>query len=178
MSGFEAYVLTPNHLETFQAFTCGSGNEWCDTLNDFLKENALPEGAGLFNKTYVFYNDEAPVAYATLAASEIDRKRSNILFGSNKPHPTIPALQIGRIAVDESCQGQKLGTTVLGWIEKLAVESGIGCRFLVLTADEKNAGAIRLYKRYGFVAPDEINKGRREIIMLYDLIDSQENSRS
>lgn len=173
MSGFEARILTPSHLEAFGAFSCGSGNEWCDTLNDFLQENALPEGEGLFNTTYVFYEDGAPVAYTTLSASEIDRKRSRFLLGDSNPHPTIPALQIGRIAVDETCQGRKLGTTVLGWIENLAVELAIGCRFLVLTADVENTGAIRAYKRYGFEAPEEINKGRRQVIMLYDLIDSQ-----
>ena len=178
MGEFEAVALTPSHLKAFEGFTCGSGNEWCDTLNDFLVENALLEAAGRFNTTYVFYVDEAPVAYATLSAGEIPREPTRKLLGGRSPYSTIPALHVGRLAVSESRQGGEIGETVLGWIETQAVELKIGCRFLVLFADRENVRAIRFYERYGFEAPEEINRGRRQLIMLYDLIDSQANSPS
>jgi GNAT superfamily N-acetyltransferase len=172
MADIEGHVLTKDHLSNFQSFHCGSGNNWCDTLNSFLQENALPEGASRFNTTYVFYSENEPVAYATLSASEITRKHFRFLRQTDSPHPTVPALQIGRIAVDHRYQGQKHGSTILAWIEDLAVRLKVGCRFLVLSCDRENDDARRLYERFGFDAPDDINRGRRELLMFYDLIDT------
>ncbi len=173
MNDLQPYILTSDHLEKFDRFTCGD-EEWCVTLNDFLRENAIPEGADRFNTTYVFYDaEDAPVAYTTLSASQIPRADSGglPLLKSSAPYPFTPALLIGRIAVDRHQQGKKHGTAILGWIEKMAIELPVGCRFLALHVDERNSGAIRLYQEFGFISPEHLKPRKHQKLMLYDLID-------
>jgi len=172
----QPHILTPEHLSRFATFTCGD-EEWCVTLNDFLRENAIPEGADRMNTTYVFYNgDETPVAYATLSASQIDRDRGRsfpLIMLSRAMYPFVPALLIGRLAVEIHQQGTGLGTAILGWIEKMAVELPVGCRFLALHVDVRNTRAVEMYERYGFEVPKHIRPRKNEQLMLYDLIDLQ-----
>lgn len=172
-SDIEGYVLTEELLKDFEGFDCGSDGEWSDELNSFLRENAIPEGAGRFNTTYAFYDDQRhPIAYVTLSADAIERKKARKLLGGSSPHPTIPAVHIGRIAVDTRYQNKHHGTAILGWIEKTATNLPVGCRLLVLYVDATNEPAQRMYERYGFEAPPDINVGRRELIMVYDLLDT------
>lgn len=57
------------------------------------------------------------------------------------------------LAVDEKCRGRGIGTFILEKSLELARDKG--CKKVVLDADPKNEGAIRLYQRFGFI---EFNK--------------------
>ena len=167
--------LAQEDLAALPDFTCGN-DEWDGYLNDFLKEDALEQAAARFNKTYTFYDDSGQlVAYAALSASEVRNQtaRASPLL-TDAPYQRIPALLIGRLAVDERHQGSGFGSAILGWIEKTATLLPIGCRFLALHVDERNDAAIRFYVGYGFFRPPHIEVRDHLQLMLYDLKPSEE----
>ena len=166
--------LSAENLAEFAQFCCGDGKWACD-LNDFLRDDALKQQRSRFNTTYVFYYGEhgqppRPVAFVALSASEV-RKGDSLL--RRAPYPSIPALLIGRLAVDEREQGKGLGSEIMGWIRNTARSLPIGCRFLALHVDQENEAAIRFYRREDFIEPPDVDVGHGMQLMLYDLIESE-----
>ncbi|HEY8559363.1 MAG TPA: GNAT family N-acetyltransferase [Pyrinomonadaceae bacterium] len=73
---------------------------------------------------------------------------------------------LGRIMIDERCQGKGYGrAAVLAVIEKL--RENPDCRAIYLSFVPGNTSAETLYKSVGFEATGEINEG--EIVMRLDL---------
>jgi GNAT superfamily N-acetyltransferase len=156
-------VLTSGDLQRFAGFSCGD-EEWADDLNAFLREDALREAEGRYNTTYVFYDlDRQPVAYVTLSCSEVKRESRD-----DHPYPNVPALLIGRLAVDHRHQGKGYGELILRWIRNMGLELPMGCRFLALHVDARNERALAFYRRHGFIEPPIGN--RRLRLLLYDLV--------
>lgn len=166
--------LTPEHLEEFKDFSCGE-DEWHRELDEFLRDDALREGDDRLSTTYVFYDQaEEPVAFATLSTSEIrneETKGSPRLLGDTH-YRSIPALLIGRLAVDSHHQGKRYGSTVLAWIREMALSLPIGCRFLALHVDKPNEAAARFYSKWGFFKPPYVKAHHSRQLMLYDLVGS------
>ena len=156
-------VLTPTNLSHCQEFCCGD-DEWDADLNDFLQNDALPQGEQRLNTTYVFSAQGKPVAYVALAAAQAKK-----VDPGESDYPWAPALLIGKLAVDETFQSQGVGAQVLGWIRDLARNLPIGCRFLVIHVDVSNSEALRFYKREGFVCPPNM-RGKDKQLMVYDLV--------
>ena len=69
----------------------------------------------------------------------------------NMPDP-IPVLVLGRLAVDRSCQSQKLGSALLKdvFLRTISVSENIGIRALLVHAI--NDTAKQLYIHHGFQA--------------------------
>jgi ribosomal protein S18 acetylase RimI-like enzyme len=64
-------------------------------------------------------------------------------------YPTLPAVRIGRLAVDERFQGRGLGAALLANAAKRAIQAAAAFALLV---DAKNDQAVAFYQRYGFRA--------------------------
>ena len=156
-------VLTPANLARCQEFCCGD-DEWDMDLNDFLQNDALPQGEQRLNITYVFSAQGKSVAYVALAAGQV--KKSDL---GESDYPWAPALLIGKLAVDETYQGQRVGAQILGWIRDLARNLPIGCRFLVIHVDLSNSEALRFYEKEGFVRPPNM-RAKEKQLMVYDLV--------
>lgn len=174
MHEVQPYRFTQEHLDGFADFSCGD-DPWCPRLEGFLKENALPEGNARLNTTYVFYDDaQNAVAYVTLTGFQISRKEGGLLLLGRRrqPYPSVPALLIGRFAVDKRHQGKRFGTSILGWIEKMAVSLPVAFRFLALHVEAENEGATQMYQRFGFIIPEHVQASDDLRLMLYDLIDT------
>jgi ribosomal protein S18 acetylase RimI-like enzyme len=65
-------------------------------------------------------------------------------------YPTLPAVRIGRLAVDERFQGRGLGAALLMNAADRTVRSDAAA--FTLLVDAKNDQAVAFYRRYGFRA--------------------------
>ncbi len=65
-------------------------------------------------------------------------------------YPTLPAVRIGRLAVDERLQGRGLGGALLMDAAERSLRTEAAA-FAILV-DAKNDQAVAFYRRYGFIA--------------------------
>jgi ribosomal protein S18 acetylase RimI-like enzyme len=63
-------------------------------------------------------------------------------------YPTLPAVRIGRLAVDERFQGRGLGAALLMNAAHRTLNADAAAYTLLV--DAKNDGAVAFYQRYGF----------------------------
>ena len=164
-------VLNEHHLEQFKGFCCGD-DPWERDLDEFLRENALPEADERLNKTYVFYSTaREPVAFVTLSSSHIEKKRHGRLPIFEKTvYPAIPAILLGRFGVDRAFQRGGYGTVIMRWVKEMGRSMEVGCRFIALDVDNDNKRAISFYEREGFAMTPA--RAMNRSVMLYDLVAS------
>jgi ribosomal protein S18 acetylase RimI-like enzyme len=65
-------------------------------------------------------------------------------------YPTVPAIRIGRLAVDKNFQGRGLGAALLADAAARALKADAAA--LTLLVDAKNDQAVAFYQRFGFRA--------------------------
>ena len=135
--------LRPDH--DLAGFACGR-----PSLDDWLRQRALKNQISGALRTYVVCEEDAVVAYYSLATGAVDSRRTPGKVRRNRPDP-IPAMVLGRLAVDTSRQGQGLGRALLKdailRTLKAAEFAGIRC-LLVRALDEQ---AVGFYRRNGFL---------------------------
>jgi GNAT superfamily N-acetyltransferase len=126
-------------------------------LVEFLRDDALENQKMCVSTTFLVFVDSGKekklVGYVTLLADSVrikERKELEEQF-RNKGirYPYLPAVKIGRMAVDEKYQRKGIGRAMIkfsvGIAEKL--NAFIGCRFLTVDAKE---GARAFYEKLGF----------------------------
>ena len=64
-------------------------------------------------------------------------------------YPTVPAVRIGRLAVDQRFQGRGLGAALLADAAARALQADAAAAFTLLV-DAKNDQAVAFYQRFGF----------------------------
>lgn len=155
MSSFSAPVPITAHHDV-SSFNCGK-----PPLDEFLQNHALSKQKAMLSRTYVvtLADSNRVVAYYTLAFVSITRDDAPKKIGRGMPN-SIPALFLARLAVDHSCQGQQLGSSMFGdslrrtW----AVMSGSApVRFFVV--DAKDDEAREFYERKQMM-PSPVNPYR------------------
>lgn len=144
-------------------------------MNLAIKELSLDYISAIFNfqtyepelKRYLIFNPDSFVGYITLSCDSLrvygelkgHFKDKNILY------KTLPALKIGRLAVDDRYQRQGFGKTLveLALIFAKHINSQhCGCRFLILDAKrnkEPNKDSLHFYKALNFKILKEKDKG-------------------
>ena len=147
-------------------------------LVDFLREDAFHQQDLKISVTYMAYRLEggdACLGYLALLNDSV-RIDENTELGlrmrkKEVQYHYLPALKIGRFAVDSSCQGKGIGTGMLQFAIFMAIECSkkAGCRFLVV--DSKKP-AESFYARNGF---KPLVRSKSETIKMYlDLAEKQE----
>lgn len=100
--------------------------------------------------------DDVVVAYASVAMTGIDRSAAPAALAKGAPDP-VPALLLGRLAVDQRYASLGVGTALAAHVLATAVELNekAACRAVVVTAI--NEQARTWWERFGFrpFAPDE-----------------------
>lgn len=100
--------------------------------------------------------DDVVVAYASVAMTGIDRSAAPDTLAKGAPDP-VPALLLGRLAVDHRYAGLGIGTALTAHVLATAAELNekAACRAVVVTALSENAR--RWWERLGFhpFAPDD-----------------------
>jgi GNAT superfamily N-acetyltransferase len=149
-----------------QLFDCGEQN-----LNEFLQRYAVKhQGPHMFGVTYVALSSEVPdqiLGYYTLANSSIcrDKMPEEILKGLPK-YADLPAILIGRFAVDQTFGRRGVGHILMSHALKMCLEVSkkSAARYVLTLAYQ---GAVSWYKRYGFqeIPTKEIDADRQKMFL-------------
>jgi GNAT superfamily N-acetyltransferase len=122
--------------------------------------------------TWVIADVEAVVAaYVSLAMTSIDRSAAPSSVARHAPDP-VPALLIGRLAVDRSVAGRGVGTALVAHVLATAVEVNerAACRAVVVSA--LDGGARSWWERFGFRPFDPANPDCLDLYLLTTEIDA------
>ena len=126
-------------------FDCGSAE--LDTwLRQYAGQNRRRDTAA----TWVIVDrSDAVRAYASLAMTGIDRSRAPQALSAHAPDP-VPALLIGRLAVDRQVAGRGVGTALVAHVLATAVDLNhrAACRAVVVSALDEPARSW--WERLGF----------------------------
>lgn len=136
-------------------FACGK-----DPLDVFLRTQASQAQGKYVSATHVLIQSGDPagdslypiVGYVTLVTSHIPLADCppTIRRVSNKP--TLPALLLAQMAVDERHKDKKLGEFLLKYALVTAWQQNQNSGCLLVVLDAKDEDAKRFYLKYGFTA--------------------------
>ena len=126
-----------------------------DSLNEWLIRRALKNEHNGGSRTYVVCDGNQVVGYYAIAAGSIARSNASGKIKRNMPDP-IPALVLGRLAVDCRCQGTGIGQGLLkdALARSMNVSEQVGARVLIVHALNENAEAF--YRKHGFAGCPQI----------------------
>jgi len=136
-------LLTSQH--DLQAFDCGKLS-----LNNWLKQKALKaQQIGGSARTYVVCSPaNCIVGYCALATGAVRREDAPGRVRKNTPNP-IPAILLGRLAVDHQFRGQGIGSGLLkdAFMRAVVAAEQIGVRVILTHALDEDAR--QFYLKHG-----------------------------
>lgn len=145
------FRLTPLDAEHDRAaFNCGS-----EPLERYLREQVTQDVRRRVAACFVALAEGLRIAgYYTLASASLLLADLPASVGKKLPrYPTVPAVRMGRLAVDQAFKGQGLGGALLADALDRAVRSEIAAYALMV--DAKDEAAAAFYRHHGFIAlPD------------------------
>ena len=167
-------VLTENH--SIKPFDCED-----DDLNEFLFQEAIPYRKEKLATTFVVENNERTLGYYSLLNDSLQLKEE--MFTSKSqfrkflreliPYPkrhlkTIPALKIGRLAIDKTFKGKGLGSVIMANIISKCIKMNEeqACRLITVDAYKQ---AVPFYQKMGFKFLIEGDKDDATRLMFLDL---------
>lgn len=134
-------------------FDCGE-----TSLNNYLQQYARQNVKHRINKVFVATDGNSPktiLGYYTLSAGSI---RADDLPSTHKrrlPNYPVPVALLGRLAVDNHCQGQGLGSILLADAIKRVEQASEVLAVYAIVVDALNPSASQFYHQFGFIAfPD------------------------
>jgi GNAT superfamily N-acetyltransferase len=144
------YIVQPldTHKHDRAAFSCGVA-----PLDAYLKTQANQDAKKKIAVTYVLCEPDSAViiGYYTISAASIETTRLPNELAKRLPrYDALPAMLIGRLAIDQHYRGQGFGEYLLvnALRRCLNVSQEIGA--MAVLVDAKDEGAVQFYERYGF----------------------------
>jgi GNAT superfamily N-acetyltransferase len=135
-------LLAETHV--VDGFDCGE-----DHLNTWLRRRARRNQADGSSRTWVVADDDRVVGFYASSAAVLLHASATRRAARNQPDP-LPALLLGRLAVDRKHQGRGLGAALLKHflLKSIEIADVTGVRVLLVHAKDQSAAAF--YQRYGF----------------------------
>lgn len=130
-------------------------NSGAEPLDRYLREQVSQDIRRRVAACFVAVSDGNRIAgYYTLASASLLLAALPASTGKKLPrYPTVPAVRMGRLAVDQVFKGQGLGGALLADALDRAARSGIAAYALMV--DAKDEAAVAFYRHHGFIAlPD------------------------
>ena len=127
------------------AFTSGDADS-----DDFIRRYAAQnQFVHRISTTIVAVEDECVVGYATFALAEVSRESLPTGTAQGLPAYPLPALRLGRLAVDVRFQSIGLGRRLLREVLRAALElrTSVGCAAVLVDA---LPAAVSFYEEMGF----------------------------
>lgn len=124
-------------------------------LNRYLREQVTQDVRRRVAACFVALADGQRIAgYYTLASASLLLTDLPASIGKKLPrYPTVPAVRMGRLAVDRAFKGQGLGGALLADALDRAARAEIAAYALMV--DAKDESAADFYRHHGFIAlPD------------------------
>ncbi len=132
-----------------RSFDCGKPAQ-----NDFLKQRARKHAELNYSKTWVAVEAGADriLGFITLSMGNVAFENLDEQIGKRLPRYPMPVLHVGQLATDLTCQGRGIGSLLLGFAARKAIEASdsLGRFAIELIAD--SAEAFDYYLRRGFNA--------------------------
>ena len=128
-------------------------NSDSEQLNRYLREQVTQDVRRRVAACFVALANGPRIAgYYTLASASLLLADLAASTCKKLPrYPTVPAIRMGRLAVDQAFKGQGLGGALLA--DARAARSGIAA--FALMVDAKNEAAAAFYRHHGIIAlPD------------------------
>lgn len=128
------------------AFSCG-----VKALDRYLASQASQDIKRRVSACYVALEVTSGkvVGYYTLAAGSVPLNDLSPALTKRLPrYPSVPVARVGRLAIDQAFQGQKLGGALLADAAVRATRSEAAISALIV--DAKDDGAAAFYRRHGF----------------------------
>ena len=140
-------IDNPIHREDFD---CGIAQ-----LNDYLKKYARQNDRKGIAKTFVAIADletRIAIGYYSVSMDKIEFESLPTEHSRKIPRYPLPAMLIGKLAVDRSIQGRGLGKELLMDAFKRAVRLSSDVGIFAVTIDATNQAAKTFYLKYGFIS--------------------------
>ena len=138
-----------NNQHKRKLFTCGIGS-----LDDFFQKQATQDARRNISITYVLSDvvENRIVGFYTLSSSVIELQNlSDEIIRKLPGYPLIPAILIGRLAIDKNYQGKNFGEMLLMNALSRSYESSKIVASFAVIVEAINKQAISFYKKYGFI---------------------------
>ena len=170
------------------SFACGN-----DELDCFLRERACLYFRESLATTFLFLYDDGGVrtaaGYVSICNGSVSRKifhNANVnsnpvsnrrfqktvlaLIDESKYMQEYPATKIARLAIGKSFQRAGLGSVIVAYVRRIAIENECASRFITVDA-KVETGAYKFYRKLGFdyfmEAHERGDFGGREIVPMY-----------
>jgi GNAT superfamily N-acetyltransferase len=130
------------------AFDCGKS-----PLNSFLRQHAGANHERGVSRVFVAVRGTHPQVLAYYASSAGTFLRDHLPPDDQTglPRYPLPTAHLGRLAVDLSCRGQRLGELLLFHFLKTACEVAERLGIFAVDLFSKDEDAKRFYLKYGFI---------------------------
>jgi GNAT superfamily N-acetyltransferase len=141
---FRIALLNAEHDRA--AFNSGS-----KSLDSYLKQQVTQDSRRRITACFVALDADNRIAgYYTLASASLLLSELPAEIGKKLPrYPSVPAVRLGRLAVDHNFQGQGLGGALLADALDRAIRSEIAAYAMVVNA--KDDRAAMFYHHHGFI---------------------------
>jgi ribosomal protein S18 acetylase RimI-like enzyme len=128
-------------------FECG-----VPSLDEYIAKQALRDQSAGKVRTFIIAQGVRVVGYFSVSAASIEPKDATARSAKGQGAQPIPAVLIGRFAVDSGYQGRRLGEAMLLEALSKSVQAAdtIGARVVLVHAVDERARSF--YLRYGFEA--------------------------
>ena len=143
MNRYQGPVLLARSHDV-DGFDCGN-----ESLNHWLQRLAPPNQREGSSRTWVVTHGTRVVAFYASATAVVARTEATSRAARNQPDP-LPAMLLGRLAVDRHRQGRGLAAALLKHflLKALEVAELTGLRMVLVHAKDSQAAAF--YRHYGF----------------------------
>lgn len=123
-------------------------------LDDWLREHAATAARARVAQTFVWTGSDRSgvLAYYAISAHAVPRLEAPSRIARGVPDP-VPAALLGKLALDRSLQGQRLGDVLLAdALERIIAASEAGPAVRAIVVDAATDRGRALYSRFGFVS--------------------------
>jgi GNAT superfamily N-acetyltransferase len=130
------------------AFSCG-----VEALDRYLKQQASQDARNRVAAPFVLRDQDSPriIGYYTLSAFTIEASKLPAETVKKLPrYPRLPAVLIGRLAVDREFSGQGWGEVLLVDALRRSLERSAEIAAMAVVVDAKDDRARAFYEKYGF----------------------------
>ncbi|OAI02941.1 hypothetical protein A1353_14885 [Methylomonas methanica] len=141
-------ALGASHLR--KAFDCG-----VSSLNIYLQQYARQNVKHRINRVFVATDISEPqtiLGYYTLSAGSVRADDLPAEHNRRLPNYPVPVALLGRLAVDQQHQGQRLGTILLADAVQRVEQASAVMAVYAIVVDALTPAAAEFYRQFGFIA--------------------------
>ena len=143
----ELIIEDINKTHDINNFNCG-----LDSVNDFLKNEALKNHSDLLSKTYIARRNSSNnvIAYCTICPHILKKSESEFII-NRKYRWNTPAILLAQLGVDVNNKGENLGQKLIGYLFfDVAIPVVKYIHYAAIVVDAENESLISYYQKSGF----------------------------